>query len=374
MARDMETVLELIAMIYEAASDSSAWQKFLDTFVRAMGASKGAFGLTTHQSGGSAILRWYGWTDADIRTYAELYMQNDPLRTGFEGMPEGAVGAIHEVCPEHVNSVAYQEFYSPRDAHFGCAGLFFSAPGGASIINVMRAKERGPFEEKELAILQTLMPHLRRAVAIHSEFTSLRVQLATFTGHMDRYPYPFLLIDPLCKVMYSNPAAIEMARAKDGFKISGEQLSMTSPAANSLFHKALSQISANRSVQIQWLDVPRRSQKPSYRLLLTPVPYLGALPLGLSGPAAAVLIIDRQAHPEPDPSVLREVFSLTPAEARVTARLSQGQSADEIAHHLGISVETVRTHIRRVLSKTATGRQGELISLVLRTAHFARFE
>jgi DNA-binding CsgD family transcriptional regulator len=37
-----------------------------------------------------------------------------------------------------------------------------------------------------------------------------------------------------------------------------------------------------------------------------------------------------------------------------------------VASQLNVSIETVRTHTRRVLSKTATQRQGELISLVLR--------
>jgi len=370
----METVLDLIAMVYGAASDSSMWQRFLDAFVLAMNAQKGAFALTTLPSEGSAILRWCGWTDEDIRVYSERYLRNDPIRIRFEDLPEGTVGTPQEFCPEHVHSAAYQEFYGPRDAHFGCGGVFFRAPGGNSIINVMRVNSDGCFEEKELAILRALMPHLRQAARIHVELTSLRTQLATFTGHMNRYPYPFLLTDPQCKVIYSNPAAMEVTREKDGLQIAAGQLSMMSPIANSRFRKTVKEISANRNGQARWLDIPRSPHKLPFRLLLTPVPYSDALPLGLSGPAAAVLIIDRQAHPEPDASLLREVFSLTPAEARVTGKLSQGQSADEIARQLGVSVETVRTHIRRALSKTATGRQGELISLVLRTAHFARFE
>ena len=92
---------------------------------------------------------------------------------------------------------------------------------------------------------------------------------------------------------------------------------------------------------------------------------------GLYEPTAAVLIIDTEARPELDHEVLSELFFLTPAEARVTAKLGVGHSAEEIAEETGASLETVRTHIRRVLSKTGTGRQGELISLVLRTAPFA---
>ena len=87
----------------------------------------------------------------------------------------------------------------------------------------------------------------------------------------------------------------------------------------------------------------------------------------------AVLILDSESRREPDPTVLRVLFSLTPAEARVTGKLAAGRSAETIAKELGVSLETVRTHIRRALSKTSTERQGELISLVLRTAPFSRF-
>jgi DNA-binding CsgD family transcriptional regulator len=366
----MESALNLIGLIYEASSDSSVWQLFLDAFVLAMSARRGALGLNTPQGEGSAIVRWSGWDDEDIQIYSERYIQNDPLRIRFENIPEGAIGTTHDTCPEHVEGETYRQFYAPRDADYGCGAVFLRAGDRASIINVMRAKRDGCFGDLELNLLRSLMPHLRRAALLHGEFTSLRTQLATFTGHMDRYPYPFLLTDPLCNVIYCNKAAIDVTRSKDGLEIAAGQLSMMSPSANSVFQKAVKEISVNRNIQIRWIDIPRPAHKAPYRLLVTPVPYSGGLRLCASSPAAAVLIIDTQAHPDPDVSILREVFSLTPAEARVTGRLSQGQSADEIARQLGVSVETVRTHIRRALSKTATGRQGELISLVLRTAPF----
>jgi DNA-binding CsgD family transcriptional regulator len=47
-----------------------------------------------------------------------------------------------------------------------------------------------------------------------------------------------------------------------------------------------------------------------------------------------------------------------------------GRSVEEIASESGVSVETVRSQVRSILAKTNTGRQGELISLVLRMAPF----
>jgi DNA-binding CsgD family transcriptional regulator len=108
----------------------------------------------------------------------------------------------------------------------------------------------------------------------------------------------------------------------------------------------------------------------SYRLLLLPIPSVGAVPLGISQPAVAIMIIDVETAVRPEPSALQELFSLTPAEIRVVSLLVEGQSLEEIAAELGISFETVRSHLRSVFSKTATNRQGELIALVLRSVPF----
>ena len=56
---------------------------------------------------------------------------------------------------------------------------------------------------------------------------------------------------------------------------------------------------------------------------------------------------------------------LTPAEARVVDQLLQGREMQEVANGLGITLETARFHTKRVLSKTGTRRQTELMRLML---------
>jgi DNA-binding CsgD family transcriptional regulator len=131
-------------------------------------------------------------------------------------------------------------------------------------------------------------------------------------------------------------------------------------------------MAADHSAPLLRLEVPRPSRKQPYRLMLMPVQASGVVPLAISLPAVSVLIVDSESQAEPDPAVLRELFSLTPAEARVAGRLVLGRNVEEIAADVGTSIETVRTHIKRILSKTATDRQGELISLVLRSVPFRR--
>lgn len=62
---------------------------------------------------------------------------------------------------------------------------------------------------------------------------------------------------------------------------------------------------------------------------------------------------------------LADEHGLTQSEAEVAAYLAQGASPDEIAEKKGTSINTVRTQIKSIFSKTGTRRQGELVSLVL---------
>lgn len=368
----MDTVLELVGLIYDSVADASRWPVFLEACVHAIGARRGTLVLLNPNSDGIDVACWRGWRDEEIQLYAERYAAIDPWRPGSVRWPEGTVGSDWEVCPrrELEASAAFREFYAPRDAIHGMGGAILRTGTGQSIIAAVRGTADGPFTESEKAVLQPLMPHLKRAALLHGELGSLRRQLATFTAHLDRYPHAFLLTDADRRVLYANASAREITALRDGLALEAGRFSLISPKLDASFQKILSEAIANRNGGLNRLEIPRPSGKTPYRVLAMRVPDSGVLPLGVAQPAAAILIIDSDAAVRLDPALLAEFFSLTPSEARVTARLAQGQSVEEIAAETSTSVETVRTHVRRVLSKTGTGRQAELISLVLRTVPF----
>ena len=68
----------------------------------------------------------------------------------------------------------------------------------------------------------------------------------------------------------------------------------------------------------------------------------------------------------PQAAFLKCRFDLTPAEARIVLRLVAGNSLRCAANALGITYETVRTHLKAVFQKTGTCRQAELVIVVIR--------
>lgn len=367
----MEAIIELIGLIYDSVADASRWQIFLETFVRAVRAQAGTLAIFPTPNATTVSCRT-GYSADDIRQYMDLCAATDPWRIYGGKLPDGTVAADFEFCPreEMEASAAFREFYAPRDYVHGVGGIILNNNLGQSAISVSRGVKDGPFGESEKAILRRLLPHLRRAALLHGELGSVRTQLNTFAGHLDRYPYAFLLADAERRVLYANKPARELAQRNDGFAIEAGRVSLSSPKQNLALQKEMRKMSSERDDSLQRVDVLRPSRKTPYRLLLMPVETSNFIPLGVSLPAVSLLIIDSESQHHPDPAVLRALFSLTPAEANITARLVLGRNLEEIAAEAGTSYETVRTHLKHILSKTETKRQGELIALVLRSTPF----
>jgi DNA-binding NarL/FixJ family response regulator len=72
----------------------------------------------------------------------------------------------------------------------------------------------------------------------------------------------------------------------------------------------------------------------------------------LLSPTVTTTVIDRLARePEPDPAVGRKLRLLTPRERDVLLLIARGLTNAEIAASLQVEESTVKTHVKRILSK-----------------------
>ena len=86
--------------------------------------------------------------------------------------------------------------------------------------------------------------------------------------------------------------------------------------------------------------------------------------LGLAAaarPNALVFVAPDRAAAADAARMYRETFGLTPAEARLAARLKEGRSLKEAAADLNIAVNTARNQIKGVFEKLGVNRQSDLI-------------
>lgn len=109
------------------------------------------------------------------------------------------------------------------------------------------------------------------------------------------------------------------------------------------------------------LRVQGPRQRGAWRVLVS------ALDIGSGGSGAAysVFVYEPDAGQRPLPAkVLRALYGLSPAEARLANELFVGRSVQEAAAALGVTVNTARSTLKRVFGKCAVGSQAELLQLL----------
>jgi DNA-binding CsgD family transcriptional regulator len=82
---------------------------------------------------------------------------------------------------------------------------------------------------------------------------------------------------------------------------------------------------------------------------------------------ALLMMVDSSRNVETTPTDLHQLFRFTPQETRLANLLMAGKTVPEACDTLGIHVSTGCTHLRKMFKKTGTHRQGELVSLLLRS-------
>jgi len=122
----------------------------------------------------------------------------------------------------------------------------------------------------------------------------------------------------------------------------------------------------------------RRDVRPAQSLVLTFERGQPGLILQLSAitppslpqgprPHACVLgvLVDRSASPTLEPNMLQDLFGLTDAESRVAEAYLRVDSVKEVAGLLGVSSNTIKTHLAAVYLKTGCTRQAQLVRLLM---------
>ena len=83
--------------------------------------------------------------------------------------------------------------------------------------------------------------------------------------------------------------------------------------------------------------------------------------------AAAVIIQNPSEGVTPPTEAIGLLYGLTAAERNVLEYTADSHSPQETADHLGVSVNTVKSHLQKIFAKTNSTRQADLVRLVARS-------
>ena len=181
---------------------------------------------------------------------------------------------------------------------------------------------------------------------------------------LDAVSYPAVAIDRLGLVLGVNMAMDPVF--DEDIRISNKRLLIAHPQSRSRFAALIQCLACSGAADLRRAEpiiIIRRNGRQPVIINLLPLPQAGQNSLNFGSPAI-LSFISLEPRPCPNLPLLMNVFSFTPAEARLAAALANGTSIEDAAKILNISCDTVRHQLKAVFLKTDTHRQSELIALL----------
>jgi DNA-binding CsgD family transcriptional regulator len=354
--------LDLIDRIYECSFVPELWPDVLDEMARIVDARGGQLFSVRDK-----VMSWI--TSANLAEVFQAYVsQGYFARCGRKvclfSTSQPSFLAEHDYwTPEQLEAnETYRDFFRPRGLGWSaCTGLALPTQDNI-VFTVERNLDRGPVERDKIDALNALRPHLARAALIASRLSLRSAQSASDT--LAVIGLPALVLDTRGVALQAN-ALMNDLQGELLWHAQG-RVALADAQANALFWAA-------------WPSLDKSSEPSIHSFVLRGKD-------GLATNVVHVLPIRRSAHDifamahallvmtpvtarkAPPVELLRSLFDLTVAEARVARGLAGGQSIEDLAASGGVSRNTVRTQLQQVLEKTGCARQAEVTALLSNVA------
>lgn len=349
----------LISDIYEAAIVTDKWQAVLDGLAEIadaegallFAAAPGAPRWVSSPAIQSTVLEWTEskWFHDNPRGQRLVPIDEPRFLTDLDAF------TIEEMDA----SDYYTELLRPRGLGW-CVGTSIRSPSGDTLVcSIEKAYKKGPVPREVAERLDGLRPHLARAALLSGRLGLERASTAVAT--LELIGLPAAAVTGAGRVVSANAGILErMPSITIGVN---DILQLPNPLAQSLLMEAVA-LSCHRSEVNVGRSIPVSGTKQTPAFVVHVVPLRGAGLDLFTGALSIVFVTPVVPNSSPAPELLRVLFDLSPAEARIASQLTDGRSIEQIALSSGLSLNTIRTQLKSVFSKTGVQRQAELVSLL----------
>lgn len=367
----------LISRIYEAALDATKWQAFLAAFGASMDSHGGMIWAHDFQErsaelglieGGSDVSAAHGFEAGALASFLQYYSSRNVWLQDESLHREGRVVNSTMLYPpgQLKNTEFWTDWLRPQDIFHTGAAIVEKDVRSVNV-TLVRPEDAGEYSEAELNVFRELMPHLKTAFALHRRIHRLQAATQAATAVLEALPFGVIMLDRALRLLFATDKAARLAAGTGVLTLREGQPLEASASAHDAPLQALLQ-GAGRTSCLSEGNAGGNLRLASaagqqLNLVVTPLP-TWADPFGM--PAAVAVFLN-----SPDAAIgslsgmLRTIYKMTPAEARLTEALVNGDSLQEYADAHGVSIHTCRTQLKAAMAKAGAGRQAELVRLVL---------
>jgi DNA-binding CsgD family transcriptional regulator len=276
-----------------------------------------------------------------VRRGEELIEQDDFLRTEF--------------CAD----------WCPRVDIFHMIGCTYPLPGGlVGGSGVHRTRRQGAFSDTDKRLYAVLMGHFARAVGLSMQLGPLSGQTAIAPEIVEALDLGVILVEEDRRIVQANRVGAAVLGKRRWLTVADGRLRTVHQGSLGLLAWRIA--AAARAGAGKGLDtgtVLRLSAPGGAALPVLVSPFRSSENAwGLRRPTAAVLFRDPSSSAGPRADAIAATYGLSPAEARLVARLGEGKTLIEAARSTGISLNTAKTQLSSVFARTGFSRQADLLA------------
>ena len=347
------TLSELIGLIYEAALQPELWPEVLrrvTLFTPSVSATLYAHDRvartpTFHQS--------YGNDPVYVAQYIERWAASNPIIEAMARLAPGDVAGLAAILDYEAftRTPFFQEWGVPQGVCDSINVMLERTPTRVASLSLIRGNDHGLADEAAIRRLKLLVPHLLRAVRIGNVLEHATIAHDRISQALDALAEAVFLVNAGGGLVHANGPA--RALLADGLSLAGVYArraalrigkQRTGPKAAAEDRVLVEICNGTPHVcHVLPLDLPARPADGSKLQLIVIKP----------GRATFEAVANAKA-----------VFALTGREGDVLFGLAEIGSIPAVAAALGISTNSVRSHVKTLFQKTGTNRQAELVALL----------
>jgi DNA-binding CsgD family transcriptional regulator len=363
---------ELIREIYRSSLTTEEWPRVL---ARLTSEFDSTYSVIMEQERATGLAR-VAATDvlpADRqRDYERHYSRLTPVLAHWDALGEGKIftDRIYGDSGDYRNSEIYNDFFRPLEAdHLMFLELRCDSAWDRCLV-LRRSRRIGAYDERTIARFQLLSEHLWNANHLGTRLCIAEKRANHIGAVLDDLKITGFVADASGRVRHVTEQGEQLLREGRVLSVRGGSLGSPEPGFEKLLRAAIRDCAT--SFDQPKAEVRRVLQAPTGHDRRWPlIAFVSAIlwtdAAGRDLPAALIVVNDLRRAAHPDAGIIARLFGLTPAESAVAAALCVGVSPSRYAVATGISVQTARTHLKRVQAKTDTHSQAELVALLLRS-------
>ena len=366
---EVDVLSGLIAGIYDASLDQALWSAVHKRTCEFIGGCSAA--LFSQDFAAQSGRFYFSWNDNPEYTasFFQTYIRINPLTPHLMMTKVGEIYSASRLMPydELVASRFFQEWCVPQGYTDLVATNLDKTATSLATISVGRDVTHGLVDDEALRRMALLAPHFRRAVLISRVIELHTFEASTMAAVLDGLAAALFLVDGRAAIVYANSRGRAVLDDGDLVARNRATLTLNDSEANRTLREVIAEAeSGDAAVATRGIAVAMKSLSGERHVAhLMPLTSGARLAAGLSHAAVAAVFIRKASVdlPLPIEAIARE-HHLTDAEIRVLYSLMEASGVPAMAAMLGVSDDTVKTHLRHIFDKTGARNQVDLVKLV----------